>query len=180
MMVPIKDRLRILRESQPDEPTQIQIAERLGVKAGTYSSWENGIVPKTEMLIKVAELYHVSLDYVAGLSNEKRPDANLLSVKFAALSDVGNFAPTASDLADMLDAMARYIRSGASCGNIPFESWKGFIMGLTAALNAAASGDTGTLVDQTNAATIAALETTKMPAAFYVQQQEGNVKGAQK
>lgn len=171
-MVPIKDRLRILRESQPDEPTQIQIAERLGIKAGTYSSWENGIVPKTEMLIKVAELYHVSLDYVAGLSNEKRPDTNLLSAKFAALSDAGASAPTASDLADMLDAMARYIRSGAPCGDIPFESWKGFVMGLTVALNAAVSGDAGALVDQTNAATIAALEVTKMPAAFYEKTKE--------
>ena len=171
-MVPIKDRLRILRESQPDEPTQIQIAERLGIKAGTYSSWENGIVPKTEMLIKVAELYHVSLNYVAGLSNEKRPDTNLLSTKFAALSDAGASAPTASDLADMLDAMARYIRSGAPCGDIPFESWKGFVMGLTAALNAAVSGDSGTLVDQTNAATVAALEVTKMPAAFYEKTKE--------
>lgn len=174
-MVPIKDRLRILRESQEDDPTQTQIAERLGIKPGTYSSWENGIVPKTEMLIKIAELYHVSLDYVAGLSNEKRSDTSFIPAKFSALAAVGNSAPTASELADVLDAMVSYVKAGAPCGTIPFESWKDFALGLTDALNAAVAGDVGELVDKTNAATVAALEVTKMPAAYY-EGKKGNTK----
>ena len=39
--------------------------------------------------------------------------------------------------------------------------------GLRAALAAAASGDTPALIDGANAAAVAALEVTKMPAALY-------------
>ena len=63
-------RLRELREDL--DITQAEIAEYLKIKQNTYSQYENGQrqLP-IEMLIKIAEYYNVTTDYVLGLTNEK-------------------------------------------------------------------------------------------------------------
>lgn len=64
-------RIRNLREDS--DLTQSQIAEYLGTSQTMYARYERGA---NEMplrhLIKLAEYYKVSLDYLCGLSNNKR------------------------------------------------------------------------------------------------------------
>lgn len=64
-------RLRDLREDA--NLKQENIAQILGIKQQQYSEYERG---KREMsiknYIKIAKYYNVSLDYVAGLTNDKR------------------------------------------------------------------------------------------------------------
>ncbi len=51
---------------------QIEIASYLNVKQGTYSDYENGKINiPIEALIKIADFYHVSLDYLVGRSDQK-------------------------------------------------------------------------------------------------------------
>lgn len=58
-------RLRYLRQSK--ELNQTQLGEKLGVKKQSVSNWENGnIVPSIDMLIKIADYFHVSTDYLLG------------------------------------------------------------------------------------------------------------------
>lgn len=46
---------------------QQEIAELLGVKRNTYSDWENGKrEPSFENLVKLADLFDVSLDWLFG------------------------------------------------------------------------------------------------------------------
>ena len=46
---------------------QQEIAELLGVKRNTYSDWENGKTdPSFENLVKLADLFDVSLDWLFG------------------------------------------------------------------------------------------------------------------
>ncbi len=54
--------------------TQTQIAEMLGCSQTTYSRYETGNsnVP-IDILKKLANLYNVSIDYIIGLTNEKKP-----------------------------------------------------------------------------------------------------------
>lgn len=50
---------------------QIQLAEALGVTKQSISNWENdNILPSVEMLIKIADYFKVSTDYLLGLSSE--------------------------------------------------------------------------------------------------------------
>lgn len=58
-------RLKDLRED--NELTQSKLAEQLHVKQNTYSQYENGQrqVP-LNILIKLADLYNVTLDYLVG------------------------------------------------------------------------------------------------------------------
>ena len=63
-------RLKDLREDS--DIKQKEIAEFLHIKQNTYSQYENGQrqLP-IDILIKLAKYYHVSTDYILGLSKEK-------------------------------------------------------------------------------------------------------------
>lgn len=54
--------------------TQKQIGEYLGISQNTYSQYEVGVLKyPVDVLIKLAELYHVSLDYLVGRTSQKDP-----------------------------------------------------------------------------------------------------------
>lgn len=66
-------RLRDLREDQQEVIKQQDIAELLGTTQQTYSLWERGDreIP-FHHAITLAKFYNVSLDYIAGLTNNKK------------------------------------------------------------------------------------------------------------
>ena len=62
-------RIRDLREDH--DWKQEYVAEKLGIKQTTYSKYELGKVNiPVEALIKLAKLYHVTIDYLLGLSDK--------------------------------------------------------------------------------------------------------------
>ena len=65
--------------------TQNELAEIIGIKRNTYSDWENGKTePSFENLIKLADLFEVSLDCLLGreqMKVKKRSPAQLLNEK---------------------------------------------------------------------------------------------------
>ena len=63
-------RIRDLREDA--DMTQKQIASYLGMSQTGYSKYETGEndVP-TQVLIRLAQFYHVTVDYLLGLSDSK-------------------------------------------------------------------------------------------------------------
>ena len=62
-------RLKKIRED--NDNTQQEIADILGVKRGTYASWESGTdtIPITK-IYEYANHYSKSIDYILGLSNK--------------------------------------------------------------------------------------------------------------
>lgn len=65
-------RLRDLREDR--DLNQTQIAQMLGMSQTGYSKYETGEndIP-TQVLIRLAEFYGTSVDYLLGLTNERKP-----------------------------------------------------------------------------------------------------------
>ena len=54
--------------------TQKQIAEYLGISQNTYSQYEIGVLNyPVDAVVKLADLYHVSTDYLLGRTNIKTP-----------------------------------------------------------------------------------------------------------
>ena len=54
--------------------TQKQIGEYLGISQNTYSQYEIGILNyPVDVIIKLAQFYGVSTDYLLGLTSEKQP-----------------------------------------------------------------------------------------------------------
>ena len=66
------ERMRNLREDK--DLKQKDIAKMLNVAQTTYSDYENGkIKMPTSILIKLAELYNTSIDYLLGMTDNPRP-----------------------------------------------------------------------------------------------------------
>ena len=65
-------RIRDLREDK--ELTQKQIGQLLNISQTGYNQYEIGKndIP-TKILIKLANFYNTSVDYLLGLTNEKKP-----------------------------------------------------------------------------------------------------------
>lgn len=65
-------RLRDLRED--NDLTQNQVVQDLQIHKTTYTNYEQGKreIP-LNLAIQLSKYYNVSLDYIAGLTNEKRP-----------------------------------------------------------------------------------------------------------
>ncbi len=63
-------RIRDLREDA--DLTQKELADKLGMSQTGYSKYETGEndIP-TAILIKLSEIYNVSIDYMLGIVNEK-------------------------------------------------------------------------------------------------------------
>ena len=67
-----QERIKQLREDH--DMSQTLVAESIHVAQTTYSDYENGKVRvPIESLISLAKLYDVDLNYISGISKEKRP-----------------------------------------------------------------------------------------------------------
>ena len=68
----IYTRIRDLREDR--DWTQKHVAEMLHTTRTSYCAYENGVTEiGLENLIRLAEIYHTSVDYLLGLTDEQRP-----------------------------------------------------------------------------------------------------------
>lgn len=72
-------RMRYLRQSR--ELSQVQLAEKLGVKKQSVSNWENdNIMPSIDMLVRIADYFHVSTDYLLGREPQTTGAPHLLDI----------------------------------------------------------------------------------------------------
>ena len=70
-------RLRELRNESG--LTQNEIAAKLGVSGQTILNWENGIYePKINQLIKLADLFNVTVDYLIERPNNEKEIENII------------------------------------------------------------------------------------------------------
>ena len=64
--------VRALREDR--DLKQREISDMLGVSQNTYSQYETGVIAFTDqILIKLADFYGVSIDYLTDRTNVKEP-----------------------------------------------------------------------------------------------------------
>lgn len=63
----ISERIKTLREQR--DMTQAELAKRLVITRSAVNAWEMGIsVPSTQYVVGLAELFHVSADYLLGIN----------------------------------------------------------------------------------------------------------------
>ena len=72
VVMQMNTRLKYLREDA--DLSQSALGEAIGVPQRTYSYYENGqrMVPP-EVLSRLADFYHTSVDYLLGRTNQKEP-----------------------------------------------------------------------------------------------------------
>lgn len=161
----MKERLVALRTERGCK--QADLANIFSVSISTVSNWENGRNLDNETLCKLADFYGVSVEYLLCRTNERVPDNGHMASMLAALhATIGDTAITFAELSEFAEAAAQYYAHSAPCGDAPMYATRGFLAALTKCLNAAVQDDYPALMDQANAAVIAALEITKMPARY--------------
>ena len=164
-----KNRIRSLREEKDEN--QAATANALHVSRSALSTYENGITPPMNTCIAIAKYFEVSIDYLLGLTNERKPAGGSLNLALTSLAQLaGEQALTASELSALAEAAMRYYRKGAPCGAIPMQALSAFIAGMTTAMDAAATGNTSALIDGANAAAVAALDASRMVGEYYTRQ----------
>lgn len=52
---------------------QKQVAETLGIKQQSYQVYESKTVPSSTVILRLADAYNVTTDYLLGRSDEPRP-----------------------------------------------------------------------------------------------------------
>ena len=74
----IDERLKLLREQSG--MTQAELARKLGITRSSVNAWEMGIsTPSTQYIVELASIFHVSTDYLLGLSNTTAIDVSGLT-----------------------------------------------------------------------------------------------------
>ena len=59
--------------------TQKQISERIGLAISAVSSYESGArYPSYDVLVKLSRIYHVSTDYLLGVTSQRTIDVSAL------------------------------------------------------------------------------------------------------
>ena len=60
--------------------TQKQVADRIGLAISAVSSYESGTrYPSYDVLVKLARIFHVSTDYLLGITNTRNIDVTGLN-----------------------------------------------------------------------------------------------------
>lgn len=74
----VSDRIKSLREQ--NSMTQAELARKLHVTRSSVNAWEMGIsVPSTALLIELANLFHVSTDFLLGVKGTATLDVSHLN-----------------------------------------------------------------------------------------------------
>ena len=83
------EKLRSLRTEK--KLTQKQVADRIGLAISAVSSYESGSrYPSYEALIKLARIFHVSTDYLLGITDKRNVDVTGLDDESVELVSVGS------------------------------------------------------------------------------------------
>ena len=90
-------RIKNLRKSR--ELNQVQLAERLGVKKQSVSNWEiDNIMPSIDMLIRIADFFAVSTDYLLGRDVQEAAAPHMLDVTGLTPRQVEHIQSVVDDL----------------------------------------------------------------------------------
>ncbi len=74
----VAERIKNLRMS--NDMTQTDLAKKLNITRSSVNAWEMGIsTPSTTYIVELAQLFHVSTDYLLGLSDSTTLDISHLN-----------------------------------------------------------------------------------------------------
>lgn len=157
----LSKRMRDLREDS--DLKQSELCGILDISQSGLSQYENGREPPLEVILKYAEYFNVSVEYLLGRSTDKVPPKETLTDVLAKLNPILELAgvePIAPSTFTKLAAkLLAYYQGGAVAGNSPAEALNGYLKGMSGLLDALKSGLTTNIVAALNEITIQQLAT---------------------
>lgn len=153
--------------------TQAEISERLGISRSTYNGYElDRITPPTDVLMRMADMYNVSCDYLLGRTTERRPAADEIAGKLrtlASLCDAQGAQPMQYDeLRALVIALIQYYHTSMRAGNTPLSGVRDTISSLTDVVRAASGDSLSALHLASNALGVTALDVAQKIISEYI------------
>lgn len=156
----LSKRLRDLRIDA--DLKQTEMANHIGSTKNSISYYENGREPPPSVIAEYAKHFHVSSDYLLGLTNDPKPADTDNAKEFAILSSLceaaGGKAFTTMDILSLVGAFTAYYKAGAVAGNVPMDCFIGFMKAMEGVLKSAINGDAASLLEKTNNAAACGLQ----------------------
>ena len=164
----LKKRMRDLREDS--DMKQSALAEALNISQSAISGYECGREPPLEVIFQYAEFFGVSVEYMLGLTNEKKPatkqNEKAIDDMQAAAAARGETPFSRDDVAQLAAAFVSYYKAGAPAGSAPMDCMAAFLPAMRRLLEAAAAQDVAALLVACNDVANAGLNTTAVMSAF--------------
>lgn len=157
--------MRLERLRKEKDFTQAEIADRIGIYRGTYNAYEIGKnTPPISVLVRIADIYNVSLDYLLGRTPERRIVGDEIAQRLKTLSAIcGDVTPVAyTDLLDIVNALIAYYHTSKRAADLPMADTRRILSALTTVINAASHDSLSTLHQAINDLGITALEANDM------------------
>lgn len=68
----------------------LKVVQALDIGSGSITKWKNGTIPNGETLLKIANYFNVTTDYLLGLTAtpERKVEDNPIYVSYNALNDI--------------------------------------------------------------------------------------------
>lgn len=63
-----------------NETTPTNVVKAIGISHGATTKWKNGTNPNADVLVKIAQYFGVSIDYLMGLTDEKQKNLKVISL----------------------------------------------------------------------------------------------------
>lgn len=63
-----------------NETTPTNVVKAIGISHGATTKWKNGTNPNADVLVKIAQYFGVSIDYLMGLTDEKQRNLKVISL----------------------------------------------------------------------------------------------------
>ena len=144
----LKKRMRDLRED--NDLKQNALADAMGISQSAISGYECGREPPLDVIFQYAKFFDVSVGYLLGLTNEKKPvpkeDEQAIENMQAAAAVRGEAAFARSDVTALAAAFGRYYQAGAPAGTTPMACVCAFLPAMVRVLDAAAAQDVPALL----------------------------------
>ncbi len=124
---------------------QGEMGAALGITQNMVSNYENGREPPYETVLAYARYFHVSVEYLLGVTNEpvrvEQDVDKAFEAMQAAADRCGDQPYTRGDIARLTDAFAAYYKAGAPAGSAPMACVAAFLPAMTRLLEAAVRQD---------------------------------------
>ncbi len=134
--------------------TQVDLGGLLHSSGAVISTYENGREPSYDILVNIAKIFGVSIDYLLGKSAVKHVDSGALMTSLAqsaaAAESFGVASVTIEELQALLQQLTIYLDGSQRVGTLPAKITTQLITGMTSMLTALNGSSAAAVIDANN------------------------------
>lgn len=120
----LSKRMRDLRED--NDMKQSDLSRILNMSQSALSQYECGREPPLDVIFKYMKHFDVSIEYLLGISNERKRvsarEARAIDAMHGAANAHGDKPFTRADISQLVGAFIAYYKAGAPAGSAPWNA----------------------------------------------------------